>query len=99
MDKAKFWFVQIAMVTALSFVFGSPVFAAKGEVTAASDETTHGEEMRMENANMDNDSADWKTPVVPDPEECPDGTEGDYPECTPVDPPEDCVPDFTTKCP
>lgn len=31
-------------------------------------------------------------------EVCPDGTEGDYPDCTPVDPPV-CIPDFGNPCP
>ena len=98
MKKKQFWFMQIAMVAIVSLILGSPVFADKNKV-ASSDDMSNGEMTRMENANMDNGNADWKTPVVPDPEECPDGTEGEYPDCTPVDPPDDCVPDFDTQCP
>ncbi len=102
MKKVKFWLVQIALIAIVSFIFGS-VFAGKDKAQKAvsADEMSHGEMTRLENANMYNGNADWTTPVVPDPDpdECHDRTEGEYPDCTPVDPPDDCVPDFGNPCP
>jgi hypothetical protein len=104
MKKIKFWLVQIAVIAIASLIFGSPVFAGKNKARAviSADEMSHGEMTRLENANLDNGDADWKTPVVPDPdpEECPEGTEGVYPDCTAIEPsPDTCEPTFSNPCP
>ena len=71
MKKANFWIAQIVMVAIVSLAFGSPVFAGpkagKGVTTATADEPTHGEEMRLENANLDQGNATWKSSEPPDP--------------------------------
>ena len=60
MKNIKFWLVQIAMVALVSLIFGSPVLAGKNKA-ASSDDMSHGEMTRLDNANMDNGKASWKT--------------------------------------
>lgn len=76
MKKVNFWIAQIVMVAIVSLAFGSPVFAApkagKTATTATADEevATHGEDMRLENANLDEGNATWKSSEPPPPSTC-----------------------------
>jgi len=89
MNKAKFWLVHITMIAILSLAFGPSAIAApksKAIKTATTEATgdlpTHGEEMRLDNANLEEGNADWKTGdnTPPDPE--PVCTSSDTTECT-----------------
>jgi len=90
MKKANFWLVQIVMVAIISLVLGSPVFAGppdhaksgKSVATSSDDDMSHGEEMRLDKANMDEGNAEWKVVEEPEPDPvCPPGTVGTYPDC------------------
>jgi len=68
MRKTKFWLIQIVMLTIVSLILGSPALADKPvkadksvKAAAKSETSSHGSYMRMENANMDNGKASWKT--------------------------------------
>ncbi len=89
MKKAKFWMFQIAMVAIVSLVLGSPALAGPdkaakaAKVTTADDDMTHGEEMRLEKANLESGKAEWKVVEEPDTDPtCADlGLIGEYPNC------------------
>lgn len=75
MNNAKFWLVQMIMLAFLSLAFGSPAIAAPkskaitNSTTSSTDDlATHGEEMRLDNANLEEGKADWKTGNTPDPD-------------------------------
>ena len=68
MNKAKFWLVQIALIAIVSLALGPTAIAApksKPVKSVTADITgefyTHGEGMRLDNANLEEGNADWKT--------------------------------------
>ena len=85
MNKTKLWLVQIVMITIVSLAFGMPVLAAPPAKTVKAETTdgiaTQGEEMRLDNANLEEGNADWKTGDTP-PDPDPVCTSSDTSGCT-----------------
>ena len=89
MNKAKFWLIQITMLAIVSLAFGPTAIAApksKAVKTATSstiDElATHGEEMRLDKANLEEGNADWKTEDTTPPNPDPVCSQANPSECT-----------------
>ena len=89
MNKTKFWLVQIALIAIVSLVLGPTAIAApksKPVKSVTADTTgefyTHGEGMRLDNANLEEGNADWKTGDVTPPDPDPVCRKGNTDECT-----------------
>jgi hypothetical protein len=89
MNKAKFWLIQITMLAIVSLAFGPTAISApksKSAKTITADITdefeTHGEEMRLDKANLEEGNADWKTEDTTPPDLVPVCTSSDTSGCT-----------------